>query len=111
MDFFFAVGWLILGGLLGTLLMCIMLLSGSRANTGGELPPLGDPLTREEAVRLACAAGIEDVTNAEGLLMMARLAAIHESEQIIELLSRNEWTSLDHMPSEAALAIRSRWSA
>jgi len=36
--------------------------------------------------------------------------AVQEREEIIAILSETEFTSLDHMPSEAALIIRMRGS-
>lgn len=41
----------------------------------------------------------------------ADFVAAHEREAIIEILSRTEFTSLEHMPSEAALIIRMRGGA
>ena len=38
----------------------------------------------------------------------AELVAAAEREACIEILSRTEFTSLEHMPSEAALIIRTR---
>jgi hypothetical protein len=38
----------------------------------------------------------------------AALVVAREREDIIAMLSRTEFTSLDHMPSEAALIIRLR---
>ena len=38
----------------------------------------------------------------------AALVAAAEREACIEILSRTEFTSLEHMPSEAALLIRAR---
>jgi len=40
--------------------------------------------------------------------MFAELIAAEEREACIQILSSTEFTSLDHMPSEAALIIRAR---
>lgn len=41
---------------------------------------------------------------------LARKAVLQEREEIIAILSETEFTSLEHMPSEAALIIRMRGS-
>lgn len=41
---------------------------------------------------------------------LARKAVLKEREEIIAILSETEFTSLEHMPSEAALIIRMRGS-
>lgn len=66
-------------------------------------------MDRNDIIRMARKAGFEFKDRAEPRLeIFAALVAAREREAIIEILSSTEFTSIDHMPSEAALIIRLR---
>ena len=72
----------------------------------------------KELIKLAKKAGFGEVKGVIGvtyfsnagpmLEAFAKLIIAEEREACIEILSRTEFTSLEHMPSEAALIIRAR---
>ena len=66
-------------------------------------------MTRDDTIRMAREAGIDMFDSLDQRLgLFAALVAAAEREAIIGLLSRTEFTSLEHMPHEAALMIRMR---
>ena len=80
-------------------------------------------MDREDIIRMAREAGFGvllpsvdcrgkiyagDDDDTDEMEHFAALVAAAEREACIEILSRTEFTSLEHMPSEAALIIRAR---
>lgn len=73
-------------------------------------------MTRSDITRMAIKCQLVTTANRDGIYMealerFAHLVAAAEREACIQILSRTEFTSLDHMPAEAALIIRARGGA
>lgn len=68
-------------------------------------------MTRDEIIRIAQEAGYNyaQFTSLTTLERFAAIVAAAEREACIKILSAVEFTSLEHMPSEAALVIRAAY--